>query len=500
MGRDVEQRTFTHEDRRRYRAKLDDCLAALDRMLRTGKLSDGQQTMGLEAELNLVDADLEPAMANAEVLERIADPSFQTELGQHNIEINLAPRTLAGDESRKLERELRAALNAADSKARNAGATLAMIGILPTLRPEHLDPRSMSVGSRYAMLNDALVAARGEDLTLDIEGVALDGREPERLHTSTGSILHEAACTSVQLHLQVSPEGFAAHWNAAQCVAGAQVALAANSPFLHGRALWAETRVPLFLQSIDTRTPELRAQGVRPRVWFGQGWIGSALDLFGENLRYFTPLLPETGDEDPDAVLDAGGAPELAELVLHNGTVWRWNRPIYDVADGAAHLRLENRLLPAGPTVADVLANAAFFYGTVRALAQQQPPVWERMSFSAAEENFYAGAKHGLDAELYWPGMGLAPADELVLRRLLPLAHEGLRNYGMSDGAREQYLGIVERRCIHRRCGAAWQRETVRGLERHGDRSGALRGMLRRYLEFMHSNEPVHTWPVSSGT
>ncbi|MGH3978387.1 MAG: glutamate-cysteine ligase family protein [Pseudonocardiaceae bacterium] len=497
MGRGVAGKTFTHEDRRRYRQKIQRCLDALARMLAADCFSDRRQQMGLEIELNLVDEALDPAMANAAVLERIADPAFQTELGQHNIEINVRPRPLVDDEVLELEDELREALDSADAKARDAGAGLVMIGILPTLRREHFDLRWLSLNPRYAVLNEQIFASRREQMVLDMEGVPLDGSVQERLLAHTDTILPESACTSVQLHLQVAPADFAPHWNAAECLAGVQVALAANSPFLLGKALWHETRIPLFEQSCDTRPPELRNQGVRPRVWFGERWITSIFDLFEENVRYFTPLLPETQLEDPLAVLDAGGAPSLSELRLHNGTVWRWNRPVYDVVDGVPHLRIENRVLPAGPTVIDVVANAAFFYGAMRALTEHERPVWTQMSFPAAEENLYVCARNGMDAHLYWPGLGWIPPDELVLRKLLPLAHEGLRSLGVSDAARERYLGVIEQRCVARRTGSTWQRDTVRALsERAGDRRAALAGMLRRYMEHMHSNEPVHSWPV----
>lgn len=498
MGGGTVGRTFSHSERQRYRAKIQQCLDALARMLAAGSLSTEGQQVGLEIELNLIDDDLDPAMANAAVLDHIADPTFQTELGQHNIEINVRPRPLAGDQAVQLEAELREALDSADAKARATGAGLAMIGMLPTLRREHFDLRWLSLNPRYAVLNEQIFAARREEMVLDLEGVAMPDSPPERLLTSIDTILPESACTSVQLHLQVAPADFAAHWNAAQCLAGVQVALAANSPFLLGKALWHETRIPLFEQSCDTRPPELRNQGVRPRVWFGERWISSVFDLFEENTRYFPPLLPETRSEDPLAVLENGGAPQLSELRLHNGTVWRWNRPIYDVADGVAHLRIENRVLPAGPTVVDVLANAAFFYGALRALTKHEPPVWTQMSFTAAEHNLYAGARLGMDAELYWPGTGWVAPDELVLRTLLPLAHEGLRCHGVSDAARERYLGVLERRCVARRTGSTWQRETVQALSgRRGDRRAALAGMLRRYVEYMHTNQPVHTWPAA---
>jgi hypothetical protein len=212
----------------------------------------------------------------------------------------------------------------------------------------------------------------------------------------------------VQLHLQVSPEDFAHYWNAAQAIAGVQVALAANSPFLFGRQLWQETRITLFEQATDTRPDELKQQGVRPRVWFGERWITSVFDLFEENIRYFPALLPICEDEDPQAELDRGVSPQLAEMSLHNGTVYRWNRPVYAVVDGKPHLRVENRVLPAGPSVADVMANAAFYYGLVRSLAESQRPVWTQMSFTTAAENLHEAARYGLDAQLYWPGLGEA--------------------------------------------------------------------------------------------
>jgi hypothetical protein len=369
--------------------------------------------------------------------------------------------------------------------------------MLPTLREEHFKAKWLSNNARYALLNDRIFAARGEDMVLSMEGPAIPGQRGERLRSRADSILPEAACTSAQLHLQVAPDEFATHWNAAQCLAGVQVAIAANSPFLLRKALWHETRIPLFLQATDTRPEELKNQGVRPRVWFGERWITSIFDLFEENVRYFPGLLPQLDDEDPIDALDEGRAPRLAELRLHNGTIWRWNRPVYDVVAGVPHLRVENRVLPAGPTVIDLVSNAAFFYGAQRALAAEDRPVWTQMSFQAAEENLYAGARHAFDAQLYWPGIGWVPPDELVLRRLLPMAHEGLRDCGVSDVVRERYLGVIEQRCLAQRTGSTWQRATVARLEDRGmDRDAALVGMLRRYIELASSNEPVHSWTV----
>ena len=236
---------------------------------------------------------------------------------------------------------------------------------------------------------------------------------------------------------------------------------------------------------------------MRPRVWFGERWITSVFDLFEENIRYFPALLPLSSDDDPLAELARGETPALGELTLHNGTVYRWNRPVYAVDGGRPHLRVENRVLPAGPTVADVTANAAFYYGLVRSLAEAERPVWTQMSFAAAAENLVEGARYGIDASVYWPELGVLPATELTLRVLLPLAREGLRRWGVDARHADRCLDIIEERCQARRTGATWQTETVHLLEQRSgiDRHTALRRMTQRYIEHMHTNEPVHNWP-----
>ncbi|RIJ77520.1 glutamate--cysteine ligase [Nakamurella silvestris] len=490
MGDEIRSGHFTREQRTLYRDKVQQCLDVFERMLNEHTFEFDRQLTGLEIELNLVDKVLDPAMANAEVLANLADPSYQTELGRYNIELNVEPQEIDGDALTELEASLRVSLDHAESKANEVGSEIIMIGILPTLRPEHFNTDWMSANPRYAALNEAVFAARREDLELDITG-------PESLRMYADTIAPESACTSVQLHLQVSPANFAANWNAAQCLAGAQLALGANSPFLFGKKLWAETRTELFLQATDTRSPELKNQGVRPGVFFGERWITSIFDLFEENVRYFPALLPETTEEDPAATLDAGLPPRLQELRLHNGTVYRWNRPVYDVAGGQPHVRVENRVLPAGPTVVDVLANAAFYYGAIRMLAAEERPVWSKMSFAAAKANFDSGARRGVDSTLYWPGYGEVAWDELVLRELLPLAHDGLDKWGVSPAARDRYLGIIETRCKTRINGSSWQVRAVDAFEDRGlDRQEALHEMLRLYVEGMHANEPVHTWPI----
>jgi len=491
MGDDVDRVEFTRQDRQAYREKVRRSLDVFARMLTESKFDFERPMTGLEIEFNLIGAGHDPAMRNAAVLQAIANPDFQTELGQFNIEINVPPRELAGTSMRELETALRASLNDAEERSRSQGAHIVMIGILPTLTASDLTHEALSANARYALLNQQIFAARGEDLHIAIDG-------PERLSTYADTIAPEAACTSVQFHLQVSPQDYAKNWNAAQAIAGVQLALGANSPFLFGKELWRETRIALFEQATDTRPAELKSQGVRPRVWFGERWINSIFDQFEENVTYFPALLPVCEDEEPAEVLARGDTPRLQELRMHNGTIYRWNRPVYDVYRTKPHLRVENRVLPAGPTVVDILANGAFYYGLLRVLAEEDRPIWTRMSFAAAEDNFYAGARQGINAHLYWPGLGEVPATELVLRRLLPMAYEGLDRWGVDPAVRDRLLGIIEQRCTTHVNGAEWQVKAFHRIDddkRPLDRRDSLREMLGRYTEHMHSNEPVHTWP-----
>ncbi|GAA0984127.1 Glutamate--cysteine ligase [Nocardioides aquaticus] len=490
MGAEVDAQEFTRADRTRHREKVRRCLDVFARMLRDSVFDTDDPMVGLEVELNLVDEANDPALKNAEALERIADPAWQTELGQFNIEINVAPARLREGGLADFEANLRRSLNDAETKSAEIGAHLVMIGVLPTLAEGHMGPGSLSGNPRYRLLSEQILAARGEDIELSIQGLP---PASEQVETTAGTILPEAACTSTQLHVQTSPSEFADYWNASQAVSAIQLALGANSPYLLGKQLWRETRIPLFEQATDTRAEELKVQGVRPRVWFGERWVTSVFDLFEENVRYFPALLPITDDEDPVQVLEGGGTPNLSELRLHNGTVYRWNRPVYDIAGGVPHLRVENRVLAAGPTVVDTMANAAFYFGLVRSLAESERPLWSAMSFSAAEENFHTAALHGIDAQVFWPGIGQVPATELVLRRLLPMARQGLDAWGVPGEDSDRLLGVIEGRCLAGVNGAEWF--VRRMAERAGqDRYDALRAVTGEYRERMHTNEPVHTW------
>jgi len=490
MGRAVDPTTFTRQDHRRYRRKVRRCLDVFALMLDHFTFDEDRPMTGFEVEIALVDGAGEPAMRNVDVLKAIGDPVFTDELGQFNLEANIPPRLIGGSGLADYEDTMRSRFQAAQEKANALDVGLCLIGILPTITPEHTVLENISANPRYRLLNDQIMNARDDEVTIDIRGA-------ERLQVHTASILPEAANTSVQFHLQVTPATFASYWNASQAIAGVQAAVGANSPYLYGRQLWAETRVPLFEQVADTRTEELKNQAVRPRVWFGERWITSIFDLFEENVRYFPALLPECDDEDPEEVVAAGGVPRLGELRLHNGTVYRWNRPVYDVSGGVPHLRVENRVLSAGPTVVDMLANAAFYFGLIRAFAEADRPVWTQLPYAAAELNFYLGCREGLGATLFWPRSGEIKVGDLVLERLLPAAYDGLDRYCVDPAVRDRLLGVIEQRCVTGRNGSVWQTEMVDRLEAAGrDRPTALRQMVQRYVQLMHAGEPVHTWPL----
>ncbi|MGQ0466259.1 MAG: glutamate--cysteine ligase [Sporichthyaceae bacterium] len=489
MGQQVDECEFSPADRRRHREKLHRCLDALGTVLEHA--APGRVPLvGLELEVNLVGPDLYASMNNAAVLAAIDDSRWQSELGRFNVEINAAPRDLAAGGLAAMHDELRSALTQADAAARTLDTRLLPVGILPTLRREDAEAHAISDGARYAALNDQILAARGEQIHL-----ALDGPEPLEMLSDT--VAPEAACTSTQIHVDTAPGEFAAHWNAAQAIAGIQLAIGANSPVLFGRRLWAETRIPLFEQSTDTRSAELAAQGVRPRVWFSERWIDSVLDLFEENLRYFPALLPICSDEDPLVVLAGGTAPRLDELCLHNGTIYRWNRPVYAATDGAPSLRVENRVLPSGPTVADTVANAAFAVGLIRGLAQADDPVWAHLPYTVAGANFRAGARDGIAARMRWPGRGEVAAVDLVHRELLSVAAAGLDSWGVEAADRDEVLGIVEARCAQRVNGASWQLAALDRYEARGlTRAAALRETTACYSDHVDGGEPVHTWSL----
>ncbi|MBB5832626.1 glutamate--cysteine ligase [Brachybacterium aquaticum] len=492
MGREIGSTEYTRSQRTRYRQELARNLDLFESFLDTAEFVD-EGTVGVELEMNLAEEpSMAPALISDLLLEDMDDEDYVHEIGRYNLEVNLPVSHPIGSGLRDLENALTAAIDKADAAARARGARIIPIGHLPTITEELFDGDTWRApGARYEALEGTVLQARGEEIALRISG------EGKGLDTTFDSIAPESACTSMQLHLQVPPEQFAAAWNAAQAIAGPQVALAANSPYLLGKRLWHETRVPTFVQALDTRPPEYAAQGVRPRVWFGERWITSMFDLFEENVRLFPALIPESREMAEEPLLTEGHSPRLHELMLHNGTVWRWNRPIYDPGTDVPHLRLENRLLPAGPTPADMAANAAFFYGILSSLVHERRPLWSRMSFEQADEAFQQCARWGLEARVRWPKVGPIRVADLLQQQLIPQAMEGLRVLGADEDVISRYQEILTERARTGRNGARWQIDTVTSLElRGGTREQALAEMTRRYRANVDSGEPVHAWQV----
>ncbi len=501
---------------RAYREKLDGCLETLHAMHAAhlggqAIFDDGPPRAGLELELALVDDRGEPANVGDAALRAIDDPAFVPEIGRWTIEYNAPPFALEGDGLDALTSDLEAPLDRARSAVATIGGTragpgpepgsgrahVAMVGILPTLRLEHLGAEAMTDAVRYRELDHAVARARGEDGDLVISGV-------EELRATSSCMVEEGAATSTQLHLKVAPERFAATYNAAQLFAGPQVALAANSPFFAGHLLWAETRIPLFTQVVDTRGPELRRQGVAPRVTFGHRWVDSVLDLFAEDVDLYPPLIPQTSDEDPARAVADGKVPALTELLMHTSTVWRWNRAVYDVAPDTTgtlrpHLRVENRILPAGPTPVDMVANAALFYGVVAQMVATGIDPRGSIDPSTTAEDFARCARDGLHARVTWPGAGETSVPALVHEHLLPLAEAGLSSLGVSEAVARRHLDVVEARASTGQTGSVWQTTVVASLEAAGaSRREALAAMLGRYLELSETGEPVHTWSLEA--
>lgn len=484
---------YDRMDHVRFRRKLRQCSEVFGRILPTLKMQADDRRAYASVEIDLIDSDGLPVMRNHDVVARVADPTVAEELAKFNVEFEIPAVALGPHFLAESRTALHAKLDAVRRAANELGVELALTGILPTLMPGHTTTANLSEPLRYRWLNDLVLQERHEDVRLDIAG-------DESIRLDFDSIAVEAACTSSKFFIETAPTEFAAYWNASSAVAAVQIAAGANSPFLFGRRLWSETRVPLFEQAVDTRPPELAVQGVRPRAWFGDAWLGSLLDLFEENNRYFPALLPICEDQDPHDQLAAGELPPLTELRLHNGTIYRWNRAQYtvDLEVGRGRVFLENRVLPTGPTVADMVANIAFYLGLITELGSANQPVWGRMPFAAAHKNFRTACRLGISSELVWPGLGTIDVVKLINKYLIPVAHAGLARLGINSADQDRYLGIVEDRCAARRNGAVWQTETVADLEKHGkSRSDALREMTLRYIDLARTDEPVHTWPIT---
>lgn len=471
------------------KALLDD-LRALELMLEGDVLESGVRRIGSEQEMFLVDSDLGPAPVAEEVLARVNDERFVTEIARFNLEANLTPRLLEGRCFRLMEEELSEVLRLARDGARACGADVLLGGILPTLAISDLRMENITPRPRYHELNRVIGELRGGTFSAYIKG-------RDELHINHDNILLASCSASFQIHLQVNPREFAARYNLAQAIAAPALAAAVNSPLLFGRRLWQETRVALFQHSNDSRTSAEQSRSQPPRVGFGEGWLkDSVIELFREQIARFRVVMTNSPDEDPLAVLGRGGVPSLSALRLHNGTIWPWNRACYGVSEGRPHLRIENRALPSGPTVLDEVANAAFFIGLMTALPGEYGEVSERMAFDDARANFFAAARYGLKAQLTWVDGERYTAAALILDRLLPLAREGLRQSGVDEADIERYLGTLEERVRGGRTGAQWMLESLEAMGEEGTSDLRQRKLAAAMLERQRGSEPVHRWAV----
>jgi CBS domain-containing protein/gamma-glutamylcysteine synthetase len=488
MGeQDVRARSERDEIRVFLKHLLKD-VRALEQMLDQGLFESGVRRIGAEQEVFLVDASWRPAPIATEVLEAVDDPHFTTELARFNLEFNLDPLTFGGSCLRDMEAEIERLLGALRGAARSCGGEFVLTGILPTITKSDLELANMTPNPRYFALNEAMTRLRGGDYEFFLKGI-------DELHLRHDSIMVEACNTSFQVHFQVAPEEFARLYNAAQAVLAPVVAAAGNSPMLFGKRLWWETRLGLFQQSIDTRraAPHLREQV--PRVSFGRHWVrDSVLEIFQEDIARFRTLLSTPIDDDPLEALDRGEPPSLKALRLHNSTVYRWNRVCYGISDGRPHLRIENRVLPSGPTVRDEVANAALWYGLVSGVLGEYGDVTREMNFDDARANFFAAAQSGLNAQLTWVGGRLAPASQLILETLIPLAREGLASSGLDAADIDLYLGTIEERVRSGRTGSQWQLASMTAFGRKGPLSERLSAVTAAIASRQQQGEPVHTW------
>src|SRR5215204_5384513 len=492
MGLTIERERFDPADYQRFEQRLEECLVALGRLLERPAFGRGQATVGAELELSLVNDKGRALPRNQEVRAETADPRVVLEIDRFNLELNLTPGPLAGRPFAAMAGELDQALKLVRRAAARHGGRIAMIGILPTLRAEELRLAALSDAARFRALNNGIRRLRRAPFRIRI-----DGADP--LELAADDIGLEGANTSFQVHLKVDPARFASHYNAAQLAIGPALAVAGNSPTFLGHRLWQETRVALFKQAVDDRDATARSSRRLSRVAFGTGWVQAGpLELLEESVRLHEPVLPVLGPEPPLERLGDGGVPALDELRLHQGTVWRWNRAIYDSGFGG-HLRIEMRPLPAGPTVTDMVANAAFLLGLTLALAPDAEEWTRQLLFARAHTNFYDAARLGLEAELEWPGHDGTPervgAAELV-PRLLPEARRGLVEAGVDAGEADRLLGVIGDRVASGQTGAVWQRRTLAALEGKAGRQQAVGELLERYLELQATGDPVHAWPV----
>ncbi len=472
MGQEITDSHFDPQDFADFEERLGRETLLLCRWLEEGRFKSGPNMGGFELETWLVDADARPMGVVEDFLERLDNPLATPELATFNLELNSSPRELRGSALSDMYKELSDTWSHCSDVAAELQARLVMVGILPTAKATDFVMANMSPLHRYHALNEQVLLQRGgEPLRLDVEG-------SDELLLEHDDVMLESAATSFQIHLKIDVEEGVRFYNAAKIISAPMVALCANSPYLLGADLWDETRIPLFEQAVAVGNSRLNQ-----RVTFGVRYMESSIaECFQANWRRYPILLPRLMDEPEE---------NLAHLRLQNGTIWRWNRPLIGFdAEHRPHLRIEHRVVPAGPSVLDSIANAAFFYGAVSALARRQVAPETQLSFQDARKNFYLAAKSGLEAEIQWLDAKRVILPQLIQEILLPLARDGLLSLGIDGEEADYWLGIIRARVDSRRNGAAWQRAWV---ERHGF---DMHGLMQTYIEHQTGGRPVHEWQI----
>ncbi len=492
MGENVDRMEMTEDSVRKFTRALLNDIKALEIMLDKGMIESGVERIGAEQELCLVDADCEPAPLNMDVLEGVNDPCVVTEYAKFNLEVNLDPQPFKGDCFSRMQDQLREKLRLISDVAAQHNANVALVGILPTIRQRDLVDKNMTPLPRYQMLNENLMRMRGgQPFRLSINGA-------DELLTKHESSLLESCNTSFQVHLQVSPHDFVKKYNFAQLINAPLLAACSNSALLFGKRLWKETRIALFQQSIDTRRHMQSVREHSARVHFGKSWLKhNVVEIFKDNLARHRLIMHAAVEEDSLAVLEAGGIPKLKALCLFNGTIYPWNRACYGICNGKPHLRIENRVLPSGPTVADEMANTAFWLGLMKGMPDEYANLNEIMNFDGAIFNFFKAAKMGLDSRFTWLNDRVYTADDLILNEMLPMAREGLKMAEVDSSAIDEYMGIIQERVSMRHTGSLWMFESFTNMLREGTRSEAAAALTSRMVHLQKEGKPVHLWPLA---
>ena len=492
MGEQNVDEHIGEEQLRTFMKHLLDDVRALEQMLQSGMIETGVRRIGAEQEMFLIDHAGGPANIALEVLERLDHPAFTTELARFNLEANLQPFALEGGCLSDLEAEIVQLVQLARDAAVAEGGDVVLVGILPTLRLSDLGLESMTPKPRYLALNKAMLGLRGGSFQTLIKGL-------DELQVTHDNILLEACNTSFQLHFQVGPEEFARLYNLAQAVTAPVLACSVNSPVLLGHRLWAETRIALFQQSVDVRSQTQAKRGRRTRVSFGERWVDdSVIEIFREDISRLRAVLATGVHENSLDMVARGLAPDLTALRLYNGTVYRWNRPCYGVHEGQAHLRIENRVLPSGPTPRDEVANAAFYFGLMTQALEEYGPIHEALSFDDAKGNFISAARHGLNAQMTWTRGRQMRASDLILHELLPLARQGLRHKGVAAADVDLYLGIIRERVERGQTGSDWMVRSWAAMDQKGTRREERgRSLVKHLRQNQWAGRPVHQWPLA---